>query len=112
MTLSLSALVFFALGVGMRQGLEMPRFSALGSAADGVDSVLSLIVLLRMGTMRWSAQFLLIPLLAILEGILFLHPAVFAPSWTGGGLLMIGSAFLVFRREQRQTLPLRRLMEP
>ena len=99
LSLVLAAAVFFVVSFGVAERSVMTASRFIGSAADGFISLVSLVVLLRLGTMRWSAQFLLTPLVTILEGVLLLRPTVTARSWTGIGLLAIGGTFLLLRAE-------------
>ena len=71
------------------------RFTAsLGATGfDACAALLSLLALVRLGALRWSAQFLLIPLLAIVEGIVFLRPALSGRSFLALTLLAVGAGY-------------------
>jgi drug/metabolite transporter (DMT)-like permease len=72
-----------------------PRVSLTAVACDGVMALLSVFALLRVGAARWSAQFALLPLLIVLEGILLVRP-VFTARWVVGlSLLALASVYLL-----------------
>jgi hypothetical protein len=72
-----------------------PRVSLLAVACDGVMALLSVYALLRVGATRWSAQFALLPLLIVLEGIAMVRP-VFTARWVVGlSLLALASIYLL-----------------
>lgn len=75
-------------------------FSWGASAVDGLISLLTLASLRRVGAVRWSAQFLLIPFVAILEGVILLRPVVTTRSWVGMILLLAGGGYLLLPRPQ------------
>jgi hypothetical protein len=58
-------------------------------------ALLSVFALMRVGAARWSAQFALLPLLIVLEGILLVRP-VFTARWVVGlSLLALASVYLL-----------------
>ena len=61
---------------------------------DGTIAFLTMLSLLRLGAMRWSAQFILVPLVALLEGVVFLRPQLDSRSWLAFVLLLISGAYL------------------
>jgi drug/metabolite transporter (DMT)-like permease len=72
-----------------------PRVSLLAVACDGVMALLSVYALLQVGATRWSAQFTLLPLLIVLEGIVLVRP-VFTARWVVGlALLALASIYLL-----------------
>ncbi len=73
---------------------------------DGLGAFLSLQVLETLGAMRWCAQFLVTPLLTLLEGVVFLHPLLDLRSWLAFGLLLVSSAYLLWNRTA-ETEPVR-----
>jgi hypothetical protein len=88
---------FLLLGAG--GGLVGTGFHLPAAVLDGVAALLSLEVLERMGAIGWGAQFLLVPLLTMLEGAALLRPVLDVRSWVGflllaisGGYLLLGSA--------------------
>ena len=90
------AAVVFAIGiliVRLRGGAATA--SGLAAAADALMAWLSVTALERVGTTRWTAQFTLVPLIFLLEGILLMRPILNARSLTGLGLLLLASLFLL-----------------
>ena len=99
-SLGFAATVFGALALRGFQPGTRPVFSLSAAALDGLTFWLSLSVLGRLGAVCWSAQFLVIPLLTLIQGVLFLRPVLDARSWlafvllagSGGYLFTIGRA--------------------
>jgi hypothetical protein len=87
------ASVVFALswGVAWHAG-DASLSSLLATACDGFLALLSLLVLVRLGAVRWSAQFALLPLLVLVQGIWILRPPL-TLRWVVG-LLLIAAASL------------------
>lgn len=83
----------------MHRGRELV-FSWSGSFADACIWLLTLWTLGQAGAIRWSAQFLLTPLVTLLEVIALLRPALTARSWIGLGLLALGGGYLLMPRFQ------------
>jgi hypothetical protein len=72
-----------------------PRVSLLAMACDGLMALLSVYALLQVGASRWSAQFTLLPLLIVLEGIVLVRP-LFTARWVVGlALLALASLYLL-----------------
>jgi hypothetical protein len=68
-------------------------------ACDGLLALLTVVALTRLGAVRWSAQFTLLPLLILLEGIAMVRPIV-TTRWVVGLLLLgVASAFLLLPEE-------------
>ena len=83
---------------------SVASFSWGVAALDGLLALLSLLVLQRLGAMSWAAQFLLIPLLTLLEGAVLLHPVLDLRSWLAFALLAVsGGYLLVIGRDERET---------
>jgi drug/metabolite transporter (DMT)-like permease len=80
-----------------------PTFSVVAVAWDGVIALLSLLTLVQLGTTRWSAQFVLLPLLILLEGIVLMHPPLTLRLDCGLTLLAVASLYLLLRREDEPT---------
>jgi|GEM_PF-3328584 len=76
-------------------GASVPHFSLLATACDGVIALLSIYALLGLGATRWSAQFTLLPLLVLLEGIPLVRPAINSRWVVGLGLLVLASVSLL-----------------
>jgi hypothetical protein len=72
-----------------------PRAALLAMACDGFMALLSVYALLKVGATRWSAQFTLLPLLIVLEGIILVRP-LFTARWVVGlALLALASLYLL-----------------
>ncbi len=69
-------------------------FSIGAAGLDGAGVLLSVIALRGLGPTRWSAQFLAVPLVTLLEGAMLLRPVLDVRSWAGLGLLAAGAAYL------------------
>jgi len=100
------ALVFaLCWSMAWRAGVEtLPSLSA--TACDGVLALLSLLVLVRLGALRWSAQFALLPLLVLLQGIWILRPPL-TLRWVVGLLLIAAASIylLLPHAEEPETGP-------
>lgn len=68
-----------------------------GCGLDGLSALLALLALQRLHAVRWVSQFLWIPLVGLLEGVVFLWPVLDARSWVGLGLVGVGAAYQLFR---------------
>jgi drug/metabolite transporter (DMT)-like permease len=88
----LGAGIALALAAGIQALLRPAELGTLGAASvlDAVTAVLSVLALRRLGATRWSAQFALIPLIVLVEGVALLHNGVFARMMIG--LLLLASA--------------------
>ena len=99
-----AAIIFSASWAGAWHagGVVLPSLSAV--VCDGVLALLSLLVLARLGAVRWSAQFALLPLLILLQGILILRPAI-TVRWVAGMLLIAtASVYLLLpQAEENET---------
>lgn len=98
--LLLAAILFGLLWLQELRLHEDIRLSWIGSAADGLVSLLSLWTLERVGAVRWSAQFLFTPLMTIIEGVVLLRPALTTRSWVGFFLLLVGTGSLLMPRHE------------
>ena len=102
---SAPALASFILGgLGFYAGHAAGRlaFSVAAAALDGCLAALTLVVVGRLGPLRWSAQFLLIPVLTLLEGAVLLHPLLDLRSWFGFALLIVSGGYLLFVGGERE----------
>jgi hypothetical protein len=79
-----------------------PTVSLLAMACDGMMALLSVFTLLRVGATRWSAQFTLLPLLIVLEGIAMVRPKLSANWLVGVALLVLASVYLLLPVEEDQ----------
>ena len=73
----------------------IPREFALACALDGLLALLSVLALLRTGATRWSAQFVIAPLLVVLEGLAILRPRIDGRMLAGIAVLLFASVFLL-----------------
>ncbi len=85
----LAALVLFTLHQFLLRARVQVEGLAGAAVLDGATLYLSLLVLSRAGAVGWSAQFLVVPLLVVVEGVVLLHPVLDARSWLGMGLLLV-----------------------
>jgi drug/metabolite transporter (DMT)-like permease len=83
-----------------------PAFSVVAVASDGVVALLSLLTLVQLGATRWSAQFVLLPLLILLEGIVLMHPPMTLRLDCGLALLAVAGVYLLLRREDEPAAPI------
>jgi threonine/homoserine efflux transporter RhtA len=65
-------------------------------------ALLSLLVLVRLGAVRWSAQFVLLPLLILLQGIVILRPAI-TVRWVAGMLLIVTASLYLLLPQFEET---------
>jgi len=71
------------------------HFYPLAATLDAATALLTLLALSRIGLMRWSAQFAIVPLAVILQGFVLLRPPIDPYNSTGIALLLLGSIFLL-----------------
>lgn len=94
-SLGLSALTFGGLAArGYLQGMRF-EFSIAAALLDGLVAWLSLTTLARLSAVRWSGQFLLIPLLTLWQGIFLLRPVLDLRSWSAFALLLASAGYLL-----------------
>ena len=72
-----------------------PTVSLLAMACDGVLALASVYALQRIGATRWTAQFTLVPLLIVLEGLALAHQALTLRWVVGIALLALASLYLL-----------------
>jgi len=86
----------FAVGAAIQWVFgERPSLSVIAVAWDGVLALLSVLVLLRLGATRWAAQFVLLPLLVLVQGIVLLRPPMTVRWGCGLALLAVASVYLL-----------------
>jgi drug/metabolite transporter (DMT)-like permease len=93
----LGAALVFGLGWGVNAWLAVSVVapSLAATVCDAVLALLSLMALVRLGATRWSAQFALLPLLVLLQGIAMLRPPL-TLRWAAGLLLLgVGGVYLL-----------------
>jgi hypothetical protein len=92
-----------AWSVSHLRGVSTNSLSLTAVAADGLFLLLSVLALARLGAVRWSAQFTLLPLLILLEGIAMVRPA-FTTRWVVGlALLATASVYLLLPQDDDDT---------
>lgn len=84
-----------ALAVAVLRGGALPRISWIACAADGLLALLEVGALAQLGPLRWSAQYAVVPLLIVVQGMVMLHSPLTVRTVAGLGLLMASSAFLL-----------------
>jgi hypothetical protein len=99
----LGALALFAADEAVRWAVfGRPVVQVAAVAWDGVLPLLSLLALARLGATRWAAQFVLLPLLVLLEGIVLVRPPVTLRWLSGLALLAVAGVYLLLPREEDQ----------
>ncbi len=88
-----SGLVFAALSAF--KGFRTASLSITACGLDALTVFLTVLTLSRLRPARWSAQFLFIPLLGFVEGVVSVHPVLDARSWVGLGILSISAVRLL-----------------
>ena len=103
--LACAAMVFaVSWGVSTWQAGNVAVPSLLATACDGVLALLGLLVLTRLGAVRWSAQFALLPLLVLVQGIWILRPPLTLRWGTGILLLTVAGVYLLLpQAEETET---------
>ena len=91
-----AALVFGVLALRASGFQREFSCSPLAASLDGITASLSLLVLARAGAVRWSAQFLAIPLFTLLEGVFLLRPILDTRSWLAFTLLLVSTGYLLW----------------
>jgi hypothetical protein len=77
-----------------------PEIVPLAVAWDGMLALLSVLSLNAVGETRWAAQFVLLPLIVLLEGIVLVRPGM-TWRWAGGlALLTAASVYLLLPRPE------------
>lgn len=74
--------------------------------AAGLDAAVAVSMLLLLGyesAYRFSALYLLVPLVTLIEGVVFLRPVLDLRSWVGFALLLVSGARLLFGAEAQET---------
>lgn len=72
-----------------------PTVSLLAMACDGLLALLGIYALQQVGATRWSAQFTLVPLLVVLEGLALAHQPLTLRWVVGIALLLVASLYLL-----------------
>lgn len=90
-----AALFAMALGLWWLVVGHRPVVALAAVACDGLVALLAVVALERVGATRWSAQFALLPLLVLLEGVVLVRPGVTGRWIAGLGLLALASVYLL-----------------
>ena len=99
--LSGGALLFGAtLLIQAVRGHGIPQFSPFAAVLDGVLLLLAVLALSRLGTMRWTAQFALVPLAVMLFAFVAMRPTLDWHPLTGFALLLLAGVFLLLPPEE------------
>lgn len=94
--LSGAALAFSAaLIVQLAMHAPRPAFSPLAATIDAAIALLSILAIGRLGTMRWSAQFAIVPLLVLAEGFIIMRARPDVRGLAGLGLLLLAGVVLL-----------------
>lgn len=88
----LGACAALTLGAGMNAAMHVPRWPGMAGLAAGFDALQALLALMALGRIsatRWSAQFAIVPLLVLLEGVAIMPSGV-------AGRMIVGLLLLAF----------------
>jgi drug/metabolite transporter (DMT)-like permease len=94
----LGACAVLALGAAINAAMHTggwPEMAGLAAGLDALQAFLTLLALSKLSATRWSAQFALIPLLILLEGIGLMRSSVPARMIVGLLLLAFAAVALV-----------------
>jgi len=100
------------LGVGVVINLAThvggwPDMAGLAAGFDAVEALLALVALGRLSATRWSAQFAIVPLIVLLEGVLMVPASVPARMIVGLLLLAIAAVALLIPPSEESRFDLR-----
>ncbi len=74
--------------------------SVVAVACDGLLALLGVLAVSRLGATRWSAQFALVPLLIVLEGLALVRPGLHERWVVGLALVALGSVYLLLPQDE------------
>lgn len=74
--------------------------SVVAVACDGLLTVLGVLAVSRLGATRWSAQFAVVPLLIVLEGLVLVRPGLQVRWLVGLALIAAGSVYLLLPKDE------------
>lgn len=95
------------LSVWITKGLFWPEMGGLAAGSDALEAVVAVLALGRLSAARWSAQFVIVPLLLLLEGVAMDHSNVPPRVITGLVLLAAASAALLLPPSEESHFDLR-----
>jgi hypothetical protein len=100
----IGATALFALTLGTKSLVTgtKPHASVLAVSCDGILTLLTVLALSRLGANRWSAQFGLIPLLILIEGMVLVRPGVTTRWVVGLGLVALASIYLLLPHQDER----------
>jgi len=90
------AAVVFVLGWVVVRG----TVSVVAVACDGLLALLGVLAVSRLGATRWSAQFALVPLLIVVEGLVLVRPGLQVRWVIGLVLVAVGSVYLLLPQDE------------
>lgn len=101
-----------ALGLGAAVNLAThvggwPDMAGLAAGFDALEALLALIALGRLSATRWSAQFVIVPLLVLLEGIVIMPSSIPARMIVGLLLLAVAAIALLIPPSEESRFDLR-----
>jgi drug/metabolite transporter (DMT)-like permease len=101
-----------ALGIGAAINLAThvgawPEMAGLAAGVDALEALLALIALGRLSATRWSAQFAIVPLLVLLEGVVFMSSSISARMIVGLLLLAVAAVALLIPPSEESRFDLR-----
>lgn len=106
----LGAAVTLGLGAAVNSATHVggwPELAGLAAGFDALEALLALIALGRLSATRWSAQFALVPLLVLLEGVVLMPSEVPARMIVGLLLLAVAGAALLMPPAEEPRFDLR-----
>jgi threonine/homoserine efflux transporter RhtA len=100
----IGATALFALTLGTKSLVTgtKPHASVLAVSCDGILTLLTVLALSRLGANRWSAQFGLIPLLILIEGMVLVRPGITTRWVVGLGLVALASIYLLLPHQDER----------
>jgi threonine/homoserine efflux transporter RhtA len=81
--------------------------AGLAAGVDALEALLALIALGRLSATRWSAQFAIVPLLVLLEGVVFMSSSISARMIVGLLLLAVAAVALLIPPSEESRFDLR-----
>jgi len=84
-----------------------PGMAGLAAGFDALEALLALVALGRLSATRWSAQFAIVPLLVLLEGVVFLPASLPARMIVGLLLLAVAAVALLVPPSEESRFDLR-----
>jgi hypothetical protein len=106
----LGASALLALGAGINLATHVggwPDMSGLAAGFDALEALLALVALGRLSATRWSAQFAIVPLLVLVEGIAMTPASIPARIIVGLLLLAVAAVALLIPRTEETRFDLR-----